>query len=109
LVTSRKSELDTRQGRLRFARKRKYAHATDAARAMGIQISTYLGHENGSRGFDDDAPRYAAFFGVSLDWLLERRGPAPGENDLYERILDLPAEKRSRAIEFIDFLRSSKS
>jgi phage repressor protein C with HTH and peptisase S24 domain len=61
--------------RLRLAREHAgYARASDAARAMGIEEPTYLGHENGSRGLSRAAARYARFFGVSLDWLIDGRG-----------------------------------
>ena len=61
--------------RLRFAREQAgYASASDAARAMGVEEPTYLGHENGSRGLSRAAQRYAKFFRVSLDWLLAGRG-----------------------------------
>lgn len=51
-----------------------YQTPTEAARALGVKESTYLGHENGSRGMSRAAARYAAFFGVSLDWLLSNKG-----------------------------------
>src|SRR5689334_24958978 len=58
--------------RLRRAREHAgFMRASDAARAMGIEEPTYLGHENGSRGLSRAAPRYARFFGVSLDWLID--------------------------------------
>jgi len=61
--------------RLRFAREQAgYGSASDAARAMGVEEPTYLGHENGSRGLSRAGPRYARFFRVSLDWLLAGRG-----------------------------------
>ena len=61
--------------RLRFAREQAgYASASDAARAMGVEEPTYLGHENGSRGLSRAGQRYAKFFRVSLDWLLAGRG-----------------------------------
>jgi phage repressor protein C with HTH and peptisase S24 domain len=41
---------------------------------MGIEEPTYLGHENGSRGLSRAAARYARFFAVSLDWLIDGRG-----------------------------------
>jgi phage repressor protein C with HTH and peptisase S24 domain len=41
---------------------------------MGIEEPTYLGHENGSRGLSRAAARYARFFRVSLDWLIDGRG-----------------------------------
>src|ERR1700692_4518702 len=67
--------LDTPHQRLRFAREQAgYARASDAARAMGVEEPTYLGHENGSRGLSRAAARYARFFRVSLDWLIDGRG-----------------------------------
>lgn len=60
-----------------------YATAADAAEALGANPATYWGHENGSRGIGRAAQRYAAFFRVSLDWLLTGKGtprraqPAP--------------------------------
>jgi phage repressor protein C with HTH and peptisase S24 domain len=74
---------ETPHQRLRHAREQAgYPRASDAARAMGIEEPTYLGHENGSRGLSRAAARYARFFGVSLDWLVagraerDRGGPA---------------------------------
>jgi hypothetical protein len=62
--------------RLRQARiEAGYAEASDAARALGIRESTYLGHENGWRGFKARADTYARKFGVGLEWLLTGRGP----------------------------------
>lgn len=52
-----------------------YADATAAAHAVGMRPSTYLGHENGFRGFKSHADRYARKFGVSLEWLLTGRPP----------------------------------
>src|SRR5690349_6649404 len=74
--------LDAPHQRLRFARERAgFARASDAARAMGIEEPTYLGHENGSRGLSRAAARYARFFGVSLDWLIDGRGMQLGGHD----------------------------
>jgi phage repressor protein C with HTH and peptisase S24 domain len=73
---------ETPHQRLRLAREHAgFARASDAARAMGLEEPTYLGHENGSRGLSRAAARYARFFGVSLDWLIDGRGeftPAGG-------------------------------
>lgn len=52
-----------------------YETAAEAARAMGIPEPTYVGHENGFRGLTRQASRYARFFGVPLEWLLEGRNP----------------------------------
>jgi phage repressor protein C with HTH and peptisase S24 domain len=66
---------DDQARRLREARAAAgYANPTDAARAMGVQVPTYLGHENASRGFKGGAGRYADFFKVNLEWLLLGRG-----------------------------------
>ena len=68
---------DAPHHRLRLAREQAgFARASDAARAMGIEEPTYLGHENGSRGLSRAAARYARFFGVSLDWLIDGRHDA---------------------------------
>jgi len=62
--------------RLQWARERAgFETATEAARALGIAEPTYLGHENGSRGFRRVADKYARRFGVSLEWLLTGRTP----------------------------------
>lgn len=73
--------------RLVQARKHaKFASATDAAKALDIPEPTYLAHENGSRGFRmDSAKIYARRFGVSLEWLVDGRGPMerrPAQADL---------------------------
>lgn len=51
-----------------------YATAADAARALGMSLPSYTHHENGTRGLSRAGPRYARFFRVSLDWLIEGRG-----------------------------------
>ncbi|NNM75024.1 LexA family transcriptional regulator [Enterovirga aerilata] len=58
----------------------RYKTASDAARAMGVPIPTYAGHENGSRGLTRaTAERYAAFFKVAPEWMVFGRGaPRPG-------------------------------
>lgn len=43
---------------------------------MNIPEGTYLGHENGSRGFKGRAESYAQRFKVNLEWLLTGRGQA---------------------------------
>ena len=74
-IIVRNHRMDDRARRLQIARKEAgYDTPTEAARALGVKESTYLGHENGSRGISRSAARYAAFFGVSLDWLLSNKG-----------------------------------
>ncbi len=67
---------DAKALRLRTAREKAgYEKAIDAVRAFGWPQSTYLGHENGSRGFKDDAAKkYARAFKVSPEWLAFGRG-----------------------------------
>lgn len=62
--------------RLKEAREaRGYSSASDAARAFGWAISTYSGHENGSRGIKPKAAAsYARALGVSAGWLLTGEG-----------------------------------
>lgn len=60
-----------------------YEHAADAARAFGWGVSTYISHENGTRGLRRDvAERYAKAFRVPAEWLLLNKGkkaPAPAD------------------------------
>src|SRR5207253_160280 len=49
--------------------------ARAAAAALGVKEPTYIGHENGQRGFKrDSADHYARKFHVSLEWLLTGKG-----------------------------------
>lgn len=41
---------------------------------MGMSAWTYAQHENGTRGFKAEAPRYAKKFKVGLEWLLTGKG-----------------------------------
>ena len=66
---------DAKAARLKSARERHYETAVEAARSHGWTPSTYLGHENGSRGFKDStAVSYARAFKVSPEWLAFGRG-----------------------------------
>jgi SOS-response transcriptional repressor LexA len=72
------SGMETPADRLRAARvKAGYETAKSAAEAMGVTVSTYIQHENGSRGFPASrAARYAKFLRVAPEWLLYGRGQA---------------------------------
>lgn len=63
--------------RLALARKEAgYSTARAAADALGVKEPTYIGHENGQRGFRrDSADQYARKFHVALEWLLTGKGP----------------------------------
>lgn len=86
-----------------------YATATAAAEAMRIPEPTYLGHENGSRGFGRHAARYAEFFKVNLVWLLTGRGPMRGQRHRVVELFDaIPPEKQPEAIDYLEFLASRR-
>lgn len=51
-----------------------FTSSAEAARALGMKPAALVHHENGTRGFSREAARYAKFFKVSLEWLLEGRG-----------------------------------
>ncbi len=71
--------LDSPAARLKWARetRSKYKTATEAARAFGWTVPTYLGHENGDRNPSRSAAmRYAEAYRVRWAWLLEG-GPNP--------------------------------
>lgn len=51
-----------------------YETASLAAAAIGVPISSYIQHENGSRGISKtQAVRYARFFKTTPEWLLYAR------------------------------------
>lgn len=56
-----------------------FEKASDAAIAVGEKAPTYLGHENGWRGFGRaKAAKYSRRYRVSLEWLLTGKGePRP--------------------------------
>jgi hypothetical protein len=73
------AKLETPGARLKWARERhgKFEKPTDAARAHGWTVSTYLGHENGDRPLTAKAARrYAQVYKVPWPWLLDG-GPLP--------------------------------
>lgn len=73
--------MKTPNERLREARiNAGYETAVDAADAMGVKRSTYIGHENGHRGFPKGrAPDYARKFKTTPEWLLFGKGDASSE------------------------------
>lgn len=94
--------------RLRIARLRAgYETAKEAAEALGFPVSTYLGHENGSRGYPaKKAAIYARKFKVREQWLLYGVGEGPGENGDQKaeiiNILDhLPPLKKAEALGYL--------
>lgn len=94
--------------RLRIARLRAgFSTGKEAAEAMGFPVSTYLAHENGSRGYPaKKAESYARKFKVREQWLLYGIGPGPGETDdpkaevvnIYDH---LPPLKKAEALGYL--------
>lgn len=68
--------MNTPNERLRKARETAdFKTATDAAKRFHWKEPTYLGHENGSRGFPTKkAKLYAKAFKISLEWLVSGVG-----------------------------------
>lgn len=94
--------------RLRIARLRAgYSTGKEAAEALGFPVSTYLSHENGSRGYPaSKAFTYARKFKVREQWLLYGVGQAPGDTGEYQaEVIDilehLPPLKRAEAIGYL--------
>lgn len=100
-------EMRSPNERLREVRALRYPTATAAAHALGIVPSTYMGHENGNRGFPKAAAiRYAKFFRVSLRWLLEETGPRERDGRVADELEELSPEAQAQALAFIEFLKA---
>ncbi|MBO0765695.1 MAG: helix-turn-helix domain-containing protein [Hyphomicrobiaceae bacterium] len=86
---------DTPASRLRAARRKHFEHASEAARANGWAVPTFVSHENGIRGFGrDEAIAYGRAFGVAPAHLLMLPGgvePAHAANGAAP-VLNLEAE-----------------
>ncbi len=68
-----------------------FKSSADAARSLGVSPPTYAHHENGTRGFRDDAARlYARRFKVSVEWLLFGNGDMSSSNAEDSSILLFP-------------------
>ena len=100
--------------RLRIARLRAgYETGKEAAEALGFPVSTYLGHENGSRGYPaKKAAIYARKFKVREQWLLYGVGEGPGQLGDYSaeivNIMDhLPPLKKAEALGYLRALANS--
>jgi hypothetical protein len=94
--------------RLRIARLRAgYETGKDAAEALGFPVSTYLGHENGSRGYPaKKAAIYARKFKVREQWLLYGVGEGPGQTgdqtaEIINIIDHLPPLRRAEALGYL--------
>ena len=103
------SGMDSPAARLRIARLRAgYETGKDAAEALGFPVSTYLSHENGSRGISAKrAVTYARKYKVREQWLLYGVGAGPGSDQtdesaevvsIFER---LPPIRRAEALKIL--------
>lgn len=98
--------------RLRIARLRAgFETGKDAAEAMGFPVSTYLSHENGSRGYPaKKAATYARKFKVPEQWLLYGVGDGPGTQptgetaEIIDIIEHLPPLRRTEALRILRVL-----
>ncbi len=98
--------MDAAHERLQHARALAgYDGPAEAADALGVKRPTYYGHENGARGFLDDAERYAKFFRVSYEWLTTGRGE-PRHNSVEARVMSLPSDARQQLYEYLEFLET---
>lgn len=82
-----------------------YETAADAARALDVPYPTFVAHTNGSRGFKAEAERYAAFFRVSLEWLMTGRGE-PRAPSWDAKIANLSPDRQGEIARFYDYLMS---
>lgn len=83
---------------------------------MGFPVSTYLAHENGSRGYPAaKAATYARKFKVPEVWLLYGTGPGPGvepeggvTGEVHSIITRLPPLQQQEALRYLRFLEASE-
>ena len=85
----------------------RFKDASEAARSLRIAPPTYLAHENGSRGFRASAAKYARFYKVRLEWLLEGMGTPRGKS-LGLEFIDMPPDMLAELLRYAEYLRSRK-
>jgi DNA-binding XRE family transcriptional regulator len=85
-----------------------FGSASDAARDMGITISAYVHHENGTRDFSDAAAqKYARRFNVTVAWLVF--GQSLKGAGIDRQLAELPADISDKLIgEFNAMVRTAK-
>ena len=104
--------MDDPAARLRIARLRAgYETGKDAAEALGFPVSTYLSHENGSRGISaKKAFTYARKYKVREQWLLYGVGAGPGSEqsgetaEIISIVEHLPPLRRAEALRILRVL-----
>jgi hypothetical protein len=95
--------------RLREARIRAgFSSASQAARAHGWRVSTYIAHENGQNHFDaGQAQDYAKAFKTEAEWLL--LGRSSSVSGIEQELRMLPPEDAQKLIEeFSNMIRAVK-
>lgn len=85
------TDTELRAARLRQARAHAgFEEATEAAARFGWIVSTYLSHENGTRGIKPTvAKKYAKAFKISLSWLMVGDGLMVGPG-LDAEVMEIP-------------------
>jgi phage repressor protein C with HTH and peptisase S24 domain len=68
--------------------KRGFSSARDAANYFGWNYTTYVQHENGTRGVGRASAKYAKAFRVSEAWLLTGEGETPGDDINLAEVLE---------------------
>lgn len=104
--------MDDPAARLRIARLRAgYETGKEAAEALGFPVSTYLSHENGSRGISAKrAVTYARKYKVREQWLLYGVGDGPGAEqkgetaEIVDIVQHLPPLRRAEALRILRVL-----
>lgn len=85
-----------------------YASASQAARAYGWRVSTYIAHENGQNDYNaEQAELYATAFKTDAEWLLWGRKSVGDGIDAELKQLD-PDDARRLIEEFNNMIRAVK-
>lgn len=101
--------MDNMSTRLRIARiEAGYSSASQAARAHGWRVSTYIAHENGQNHYDAaQAQEYAKAFKTEAEWLLWGRDFST--SGIEAELRQLPPEDAKRLLdEFNNMIRAVK-
>lgn len=90
--------------RLTFLRKKHNKTQQQVAEYLGITRPAYTAYETGSRKPDyETIEKLADYYDVSVDFLFGREDQYYEEAErLYEKILELPEEKRKLALKLLD-------
>lgn len=101
------TKLTNMKERLQWAREYAgYDEATAAAIEREWVVSTYLAHENGTRGFRREADKYARAYKVDLEWLITGKGhPLARRSRLADELGSLPPQARAEIESFIEYVK----